>query len=171
MGKERGGRNTEGRAQMQGKRTQGRKRRGKSEREKGRDLEGLLDVKSDRKEDLSAKNNPDLSYSFRAAVCRAVALCVCSEARSKKKKRGAGAGCEPRQSRATPGGCPPAWAETRRRRGKGRQGKGRGGEVGEDTARQDQARRIRPDPVHGAELGAGSVPGGRAAAEAKCVLE
>lgn len=88
MGKERGGRNTEGRAQMQGNRTQGRKRRGKSEREKGRDLEGLLDVKSDRKEDLSAKNNPDLSYSFRAAVCRAVALCVCSEARSKKKKRG-----------------------------------------------------------------------------------
>lgn len=87
MGKERGGRNTEGRAQMQGKRTQGRKRRGKSEREKGRDLEGLLDVKSDRKEDLSAKNNPDLSYSFRAAAHRAVALCARSEARSKKKKK------------------------------------------------------------------------------------
>lgn len=83
MGKERGGRNTEGRAQMQGKRTQGRRRRGKSEREKGRDLEGLLDVKSDRKEDLSAKNNPDLSYSFRAAACRAVALCIHSEAKSK----------------------------------------------------------------------------------------
>lgn len=57
-----------GRAQIPGKRTQGRKRRGKSDREKGRDLEGLPDVKSDRKEDLSAKNNPDLSHSFRAAV-------------------------------------------------------------------------------------------------------
>lgn len=93
MGKERGGRNTEGRAQMQGKRTQGRKRRGKSEREKGRDLEGLLDVKSDRKEDLSAKNNPDLSYSFRAAAHRAVALCARSEARSKKKKINQGGWC------------------------------------------------------------------------------
>jgi len=63
---------------MPGKRTQSRKRRGKSDREKGRDLEGLPDVKSDRKEDLSAKNNPDLSHSFRAAVYRAVALCICS---------------------------------------------------------------------------------------------
>lgn len=128
MGKERGGRNTEGRAQMQGKRTQGRKRRGKSEREKGRDLEGLLDVKSDRKEDLSAKNNPDLSYSFRAAVCRAVALCVCSEARSKKKKKGelvqvASQGrAVPHQEAAPQPGLKPG-------EGEGREGRGREEEV------------------------------------------
>lgn len=62
---------------MQRKRTQGRDEKGEV-REKGRDLERLPDVKSDRKEDLSAKNNPDLSYSFRTAAYRAAALCICS---------------------------------------------------------------------------------------------
>lgn len=73
------GRHIEGRAQMQGKRTQGREEKRKIRQgKKRRDLEGLPDVKSDRKEDLSAKNNPDLSHSFRAAAYRATALCIWS---------------------------------------------------------------------------------------------